>query len=110
MQNNQQKKAAVIGIIQDAIIWDRVNNGVTTILNAFNPKEYNHEFFINLRYKGYENAFDLLELKNEELKEKLKHWDEITLLEELKISSEDLVERFVDVIEDNFEKLEELCE
>lgn len=71
MQNNLQKKAAFIGIIQDAILWDRVNNGVTTILNAFNPKEYNHEFFINLRYKGYENAFDLLELKNEELKEKL---------------------------------------
>ena len=71
MQNNQQKKAAVIGIIHDAIIWDRVNNGVTTILNAFNPQEYNHEFFINLRYKGYENAFDTLELKNEGVKEKL---------------------------------------
>ena len=71
MQNNQQKKAAVIGIIQDAIIWDRVNNGVTSILNAFNPQEYNHEFFINLRYKGYENAFDTLELKNEDVKEKL---------------------------------------
>ena len=71
MQNNLQKKTAVIGIIQDAILWDRVNNGVTSILNAFNPQEYNHEFFTNLRYKGYENAFDLLELKNEELKEKL---------------------------------------
>jgi hypothetical protein len=40
-----------------------------------------------------------------ELQEKLKEVDEITLMELLNVSSEDLVERFVDVIEDNFDTL-----
>jgi len=42
-----------------------------------------------------------------ELQEKLKEVDEITLMELLNVSSEDLVERFVDVIEDKFDKLVE---
>lgn len=41
-----------------------------------------------------------------EVCDKLKEIDEITLLETLDITSEDIVERFVDVIEDNFEKIE----
>lgn len=40
-----------------------------------------------------------------DLKEKLKRLDEITLMEELEISSEDLVERFEDHIELKFERL-----
>jgi hypothetical protein len=40
-----------------------------------------------------------------ELQEKLKEVDEITLMELLNVSSEDLVERFVDVIEDKFDTL-----
>jgi hypothetical protein len=43
----------------------------------------------------------------EEVKERLKHLDEIILLEVLDISSEELVEQFSDVIAD---KLEELIE
>lgn len=39
--------------------------------------------------------------------ERLKQLDEITLLEILEISSEDLVDRFQDVIEDKLEYLEE---
>ena len=43
----------------------------------------------------------------EELKEKLaEQIDEITLLDMLGITSYDLVERFEDIIEDKFEKLE----
>jgi hypothetical protein len=43
----------------------------------------------------------------EELKEKLaEQIDEITLLDILGITSYDLVERFEDLIEDKFEKLE----
>ena len=42
-----------------------------------------------------------------ELQEKLKEVDEITLMELLNVSSEDLVERFVDVVEDKFDKLVE---
>ncbi len=42
-----------------------------------------------------------------ELLEKLKDIDEITLMEKLEISSEDLVERFIDKIEEKFDSLEE---
>ena len=41
----------------------------------------------------------------EEIKEKLKRVDEITLLELLDINSDDLVERFEDYIEEQHEKL-----
>lgn len=40
--------------------------------------------------------------------EKLKQFDEITLLELLDISSEELLERFIDKVELNFEQLEDL--
>ncbi len=40
-----------------------------------------------------------------ELKEKLKDLDEITLMELLEVSSEDLVERFIDIIDDKYETL-----
>lgn len=41
-----------------------------------------------------------------ELKEKLTMIDEVTLLEILDIRSEDIVERFADIIEDKQEELE----
>jgi hypothetical protein len=44
----------------------------------------------------------------EEIKERMKRWDELTLLEELNIRSEDLVERFDDYIEDQADRLEQL--
>lgn len=40
--------------------------------------------------------------------DKLKQFDEITLLELLDISSEELLERFIDKVELNFDQLEEL--
>lgn len=40
-----------------------------------------------------------------ELEEKLKHLDEVLLLELLDISSEDIIDRFGDLVEDNFNKL-----
>jgi hypothetical protein len=45
-----------------------------------------------------------------DLKDRLKQINEIDLLELLEISSEDLVERFIDLIEDNFDKLEKEVE
>ena len=42
-----------------------------------------------------------------ELSERLKQLDEITLLEVLDISAEEIVERFTDKIEDRFENLED---
>lgn len=40
-----------------------------------------------------------------ELCEKLKEMDEITLMERLHINSEELVVRFIDVIEEDFDSL-----
>ena len=40
-----------------------------------------------------------------DLCDKLKRLDEVTLLEVLDISSEEIVERFVDLVEDRFEYL-----
>jgi hypothetical protein len=48
-----------------------------------------------------------MSLTLEDLKDRLKKQDEVSLLEILDISSEEIVERFVDLIEDQFEKLEE---
>jgi hypothetical protein len=45
-----------------------------------------------------------------DLKDRLKQINEIDLLELLEISSEDIVERFIDLIEDNFDKLEKEVE
>lgn len=41
----------------------------------------------------------------QELKERLKRLDELSLLELLDITSEEIVEMFVDRIEDNFDRL-----
>jgi hypothetical protein len=43
----------------------------------------------------------------EDIKDRLKGLDEVTLLEVLDISSEEIVERFVDFIENRIELLEE---
>ncbi len=42
----------------------------------------------------------------EDIKQKLKQLDEITLMETLEITSEDLVNKFVDRIEEQQERLE----
>jgi hypothetical protein len=44
----------------------------------------------------------------EEIKERMKRWDEITIVEELSIRSDELVERFDDYIEDQADRLEQL--
>ena len=41
-----------------------------------------------------------------DIENRLKQLDEVTLLELLEISSEDLVDRFIDVIEENADKLQ----
>jgi hypothetical protein len=49
-----------------------------------------------------------MSLTIQDIKERMKRWDELTILEELHIRSEDLVDRFEDLIEDKIEYLEEL--
>lgn len=46
-----------------------------------------------------------MSLTFEEVKEKLKDIDEVSLLEKLEIYSDDIVERFQDKIEDKYENL-----
>lgn len=45
-----------------------------------------------------------------EVKERLATLDEVTLIEELNIRSEDIVERFEDVIEADLERIKQLIE
>jgi len=45
-------------------------------------------------------------ITTEELKEKLKQLDEVTLLETLELTSDDIVERCNDLIEQQYETLE----
>lgn len=45
-----------------------------------------------------------------EIQERLRSLDEVTLIEELNISSEDLVDRFSDIIEERADKLEKLID
>lgn len=42
-----------------------------------------------------------------DVKDRLKHQDEVSLLEILDICADDLVERFTDFVEDNYEHLAE---
>lgn len=49
-----------------------------------------------------------MSLTLEEIKERLKRWDETVLIEELGIRSEAIVDRFEDLIEDQVDRLEEL--
>lgn len=48
-----------------------------------------------------------MSLTLEDLKDRLKKQDEVSLLEILNITSEEIVERFIDLIEGKFEELEE---
>lgn len=50
------------------------------------------------------------EITLEELKEFLKRYDEVTLLEVLNIDSELLINRFSDEIEDKYEELKEMID
>lgn len=49
-----------------------------------------------------------MSLTVEEIKERMKRWDELTIIEELNIRSEDIVERFDDIIEELADHLETL--
>lgn len=46
----------------------------------------------------------------EEINERIKNWDEVYILERLEITSDELVERFQDKIEEKADKLEEEVE
>lgn len=49
-----------------------------------------------------------MSLTLEEIKERLRRWDELTIMEELGLRTEDIVDRFDDIIEDKADYLETL--
>jgi hypothetical protein len=59
---NKPQEQAILGIIQDAIIWHRVADKMHDIINAFNPLESEHEFQVEDHYKGYRNALYIMGL------------------------------------------------
>lgn len=42
----------------------------------------------------------------QEIAEQLKLWDEVTLIDRLGVTSEEIVDRFIDIIEDRLEEFE----
>jgi hypothetical protein len=66
-----------------------------------------YRFFVNpamqrrQRKRGKRNEICVMSLTHNEICDKLKQLDEITLLELLDISSEDLIDRFEDLVEKN---------
>lgn len=65
-QQNQESRA-VIGIINDAIIFTRISCKMYDILNIFEPKNGEHEFELEHNYSGINNAFDIMKVKDEKL-------------------------------------------
>lgn len=62
---NDFQKDAVIGIIQDAIMVNRIIHGMDYLVNAFNLKEKNAEFIPLEEYRGIRNAFDMMGISQE---------------------------------------------
>lgn len=59
---NKQQEQAIIGIIQDAIIWNRIAGKMHDIINAFEPLENEHGFNPEYSYSGYMNALHVMGL------------------------------------------------
>lgn len=57
---NKPQELAVIGILQDAIVWRRVSEKMFDIVNAFNPKAFQNDFYTDNHHLGYTNAFHLM--------------------------------------------------
>lgn len=41
---NKPQEKAIVGILQDAIVWNRVANKMFEIVNAFNPAKHENAF------------------------------------------------------------------
>ena len=65
IKNNQQEEA-IIGVIQDAIVWARISVKMVGIINAFNPSSEECEFGADTTFIGYENAFRIMRILDDE--------------------------------------------
>lgn len=61
IQNKPQERA-VIGIIQDTILWRRVSDRVFEIINAFDPNGNQPEPEADKKHIGISNAFHVMEI------------------------------------------------
>lgn len=57
---NKPQERAIIGILQDAIVWRRVSDKMFDIVNAFNPQKHENEFSTDCQHIGYVSAFHVM--------------------------------------------------
>jgi len=76
--------------------------------DEFSSMDYESHVFGQKSYNGVAiiSKHKLKNIRTDLIKDKLKHLDEVTLMEVLEITSDDLVERFVDRIEQQQDALE----
>jgi hypothetical protein len=77
---NEQHEQAIISIIQDSIIWNRVAKNMFNIVNAFSPKKQSglNEFETEYHVEGCINAYRVMGVyNNDDLCEELGdlYWD-----------------------------------
>ena len=53
--NNKALEQATLSILRDSIMWDRVNQGMTAVINAFNPQQFEESLLADDYYLGYMN-------------------------------------------------------
>jgi hypothetical protein len=58
VKNYQEQ--AIIDIIQDSIVFNRIARGAYDIINAFSPKDAQYDFNVEDDYKGYYSALKLV--------------------------------------------------
>lgn len=62
--NNKPQEQAIICIIEDTILWNRVSSKMLDIVNVFHPSELQHEFNPEYKYNGYFNALNIMGISN----------------------------------------------
>ncbi len=57
-----QQEEAILGILSDCIIWERIGDGMFIAVNAFNLNANEYEFEPQWEYHGYSNVFRMLNI------------------------------------------------
>lgn len=63
--SNKLQEKAIIGIFFDYILWSRISESMRSINNVLHPNELENDFEPDCLYRGYENAFHILGITDE---------------------------------------------
>ncbi len=63
---NLQHETTALLIITDAVIFDRLANKITDIMNIVIDRDYRKQFHANECYNGFETAMTLMDLNGDE--------------------------------------------